>query len=218
MTKLPTPRAILFDWDNTLVDTWPIIHTALNMTLRHMGHPEWSAEKVRTEVKQSMRDSFPEMFGERWKEAADMYQQSYRSIHLEQLQPLAGAAEMLAAIPPEVFVAVVSNKQGPTLRKELAHLGWEGFFSAQVGATDAPRDKPHADPALLALKDSGIAANASVWFVGDTGVDLECALHLGATPILYGPHETNGGVHDGFPFLAHARDQDALHALIQGAL
>jgi phosphoglycolate phosphatase len=30
MNKLSIPRAILFDWDNTLVDTWPLIHTAMN--------------------------------------------------------------------------------------------------------------------------------------------------------------------------------------------
>ena len=28
--RLPRPRAILFDWDNTLVDSWVTIHEALN--------------------------------------------------------------------------------------------------------------------------------------------------------------------------------------------
>jgi phosphoglycolate phosphatase len=33
------PRAILFDWDNTLVDTWPTILDALNTTFEafHMA-------------------------------------------------------------------------------------------------------------------------------------------------------------------------------------
>ena len=88
---LPKPRAILFDWDNTLVDTWPLIHSALNMTLRYMGHPEWSLEKVHAEVKHSMRDSFPAMFGDRWEEAGKHYQASYRSINLSELTPLPGA-------------------------------------------------------------------------------------------------------------------------------
>ena len=30
--RLPRPRAILFDWDNTLVDSWVTIHEALNIT------------------------------------------------------------------------------------------------------------------------------------------------------------------------------------------
>lgn len=216
--RLPTPRAILFDWDNTLVNTWPIIHSALNMTLRHMDHPEWTYERVKSEIKQSMRDSFPLMFGERWKDAASHYQTSYRAIHLDQLAPLSGVEAMLASIArPPVFVGIVSNKMGTTLRKELAHLGWEGYVDVAVGASDAARDKPHPDPVLLALKGAGIAPAADVWFVGDTGVDLEVAQATGCTPVLYGEFTTDGHTHDGFPFAAHARNHAELKALIEAA-
>ena len=209
---LTKPTAILFDWDNTLVDTWPTIHTALNMTLRHMQHPEWSLEKVKTNVKQSMRDAFPAMFGDRWEEAAEHYQRSYRSIHLDHLQPLAGAAEMLSAA--QVPLGVVSNKRGDTLRTEMHHLGWENFFTAAVGAGDAARDKPHAEPALLALEHLKLSPTRSVWLVGDTVVDLQCAEAAGLTPILYGDHITQGTAHEGAPFAAHARDLQELREMI----
>lgn len=215
MVMLAKPRAILFDWDNTLVNTWPMIHTALNMTMRHMDHPEWTLERVKSNVKKSMRDSFPEIFGERWKDAASHYQQSYRQIHLEHLAPLPGARDMLESIPrPEVFVGIVSNKMGSTLRKELAHLGWESFFNAAVGSSDAAHDKPHADPVLLALKDTGITPAADVWFVGDSGIDLECAQATGCTAILYGDFHPQDGLFEGFPFTAHTRDHAELTALI----
>jgi phosphoglycolate phosphatase len=218
MVPLPKPRAILFDWDNTLVDTWPLIHAALNMTLRFMEHPEWTLEKVRADVKQSMRDAFPEMFGDRWKEAASHYQASYRSIHLSDLQPLAGARETLESIPrAQVFVGLVSNKQGDTLRKELAHIGWAHYFDIAVGASDAARDKPHPDPVLFALKEYAIAPAPDVWFVGDTGVDLDVAQATGCTAILFGDHATEGAMHDGFPFAAHARDHAEMKALIQAS-
>lgn len=213
---LPTPRAILFDWDNTLVNTWPIIHTALNMTLRHMDHQEWTYERVRAEVKQSMRDSFPLLFGERWKDAAKHYQTSYRAIHLEELAPLSQAEAMLASIPrPEIFVGVVSNKMGSTLRKEIAHLGWEGYFDVAIGAGDAARDKPHPDPVLLALQGSGIHPSPALWFVGDTAVDLEVAQAVGATPVLYGEVATTASQLEGFPFAAHVHNHHALQTLIQ---
>lgn len=213
---LTKPRAILFDWDNTLVNTWPLIHTALNMTLRHMDHPEWTYERVTREVKQSMRESFPAMFGDRWQEAATHYQKSYRSVHLDQLTPLPGVTEMLESIPKHCFVGVVSNKQGTTLRLEMEQLGWGKYFKVAVGASDAPRDKPHPDPLLLALKDSGIAPGADVWFVGDTGVDLGVAEATGCTAILYGEHDFEGatGRYDGHPFHAHVMDHPALQALL----
>lgn len=213
--KLPKPRAILFDWDNTLVDTWPLIHNALNMTLRFMQHPEWSIERVRRDVKKSMRESFPDMFGERWKDAASHYQTSYRSIHLSDLQALPGTVATLESIPrSNVFVGVVSNKQGDTLRKELAHIGWSKYFDVAVGASDAARDKPHPDPVLFALKECAIKPAPDVWFVGDTGVDLDVAQVTGCTAILFGDHATDGATHDGFPFAAHARDHAEMKALI----
>lgn len=211
---LPTPRAILFDWDNTLVDTWPVIHQALNATLSHMGHEPWPIERVKRDVKRSMRDSFPELFGERWEEASQRYQQDYRAIHLQALRPIPGAEEALKVLAgKDIFTALVSNKRGPSLRLECEALGWQDYFRTAVGADDAARDKPHPDPALMALDGSGIGPGEHIWFVGDTGVDLECAMHLGATPILYGEHDTDGKTHDGFPYAHHARDQQALREL-----
>ena len=217
MTRLPTPRAILFDWDNTLVDTWPTIHQALNATLRYMNHPEWSLEKVRGNVKKSMRDSFPELFGDAWEKAAQHYQLGYRAIHLQSLQPLPDAAFMLASLPTTIFLGVVSNKRGEPLRLEVEHLGWRDYFGSVVGADDAAHDKPHADPGLLALKDSGIALGEQVWFLGDTIIDLECAANLGATPILYGDHITHEGVYDGHRFAAHVRNHRAFADLVLSA-
>jgi phosphoglycolate phosphatase len=215
MKKLTPPRAILFDWDNTLVNTWPLIHSALNMTLRHMDHPEWTYERVRSEVKQSMRDSFPGMFGDTWEDAATHYRKSYRSIHLDQLEPLPDVEAMLGAIArPDVFVGLVSNKQGDTLRMEVEKLGWQHYFNVAVGASDAARDKPHADPVLLALKDSGITPAANVWFVGDTSIDIEVANATGCTPILYGDCTEdwiNEGTH---PYAAHVLDHSGLRELI----
>ena len=40
--RLPPPRAILFDWDNTLADNWAAIHGAMNATLVAMGQAPWT--------------------------------------------------------------------------------------------------------------------------------------------------------------------------------
>ena len=83
-----------------------------------------------------------------------------------------------------------------------------------MGASDAKRDKPHPDPVLFALKDSGIAPAADVWFVGDTSIDIEAANATGCTPILYGDC-TDDWINEGtHPYAAHALDHAALKALI----
>ena len=77
------PRAILFDWDNTLVDTWGTIHEALNFVMGAMGQPTWSLAETRTRVRLSLRESFPMHFGERWEEARTIYLDRFREIHLD---------------------------------------------------------------------------------------------------------------------------------------
>ena len=216
MKTVPKPNAILFDWDNTLVDTWPVIHQALNETLRAMNAPEWSLAKVKMQVKKSMRDSFPELFGEAWPRAAEIYQSAYRRIHLEAIRPLEAAEAVLEEVVRQgLFCAVVSNKRGTSLRLEMAHLGWGKYFAAAVGSEDSAHDKPHAAPVLKALETSGLKPGASVWFVGDTIIDLECAHVTHCTPILYGDVATDGEIYQGWSFAAHARDHAAFLAMLR---
>jgi phosphoglycolate phosphatase len=213
--NLQSPKIMLFDWDNTLVDTWPVIHAALNITLRAMNKPEWSMETVRANVKQSMRDAFPVLFGDRYEDAAELYQSSYRSMHTQALQALPGARETLEHAKNQgIICGVVSNKRGPTLREEITHLGWDDYFFTAIGSGDAARDKPHGDPGFLALSRTAAVMPQQLWFIGDTEVDLHCAHAIGAAAILYGPHDVAGNVHDGAAFHAHVRDHAQFMALL----
>jgi phosphoglycolate phosphatase len=195
--ELKRPKAILFDWDNTLVNTWPVIHEALHKTFAQMGKEPWTLDMVKQRVSRSMRDSFPVIFGDNWQEAGDAYQKHFRAIHLERLQALPGAEDtlkLLSALP--VYVAVVSNKKGPNLRRESQHIGWDKYFSKLVGADDTAHDKPHPAPVHSAMEGSGIKPGADVWFVGDSVVDMQVAHATGCVPLWYGDLPTEKLTHD----------------------
>src|SRR5271169_6104286 len=96
--RISRPRAILFDWDNTLVDSWGTIHDALNFLMAAMDKPLWSIEETRERVRLSLREAFPPLFGERWEEARQIYLDRFRAIHLERLTPLPGSEAMLRAL------------------------------------------------------------------------------------------------------------------------
>ena len=183
--KLTRPRAILFDWDNTLIDSWLAIHDAQNHTLTAFGMEPWTLEETRQRVRGSMRDTFPQMFGSRWLEAGDVFYARFADKHMESLTPLPGARELLEGLVASgIYLGVVSNKKGHYLRKEAEHLGWNPFFGQIVGAFDAPRDKPSVEPVGMALNGSGIDPGGSVWFAGDADIDLECARNSGCVPVL----------------------------------
>jgi phosphoglycolate phosphatase len=182
---IPRPQAILFDWDNTLVDSWATIHQALNTVMAAMDKPLWSLQETKQRVRLSLRESFPLHFGERWEEARRLYLDAFGAIHLDQLTELSGRRELLEQLRDEgIFLGIVSNKTGALLRRETERLGWSALFGSVVGAGDARSDKPDAAPVALALQPSGIEAGETVWLVGDTGVDMECARNSGCTPVL----------------------------------
>lgn len=178
------PRALVFDWDNTLVDSWETIHHALVVTMAAMGHEPWSLDETKSRVRHSLRDAFPQLFGERWAEARKLYIDTFTAVHLERLKPFAGADELLRTLAERGFyLAVVSNKTGALLRREAEHLGWSRYFRQVVGAGDASADKPHPAVIHAALLGSGIDPPAA-WLVGDTTLDIECAAAAGCVPVL----------------------------------
>ncbi len=179
------PRALLFDWDDTLVDNWETIHEALNVTLAAMGRPAWSFDETQRRARQSSRDGFPRMFGERWQEAQKIFYQAFARDHLRTLKPLPDAEATLKRLSDAgLYLAVVSNKHGDFLRREADHLGWTGYFRRLVGAGDAAADKPALDAVAMALDGSGLDRGPDVWFVGDADIDVECARNAGLTAVL----------------------------------
>ena len=121
--NLRKPDAIIYDWDNTLVDTWPLIRNSINQTMREMNREEWSLEKVRDLVHKSMRESFPEIFGNEWERAGEIYKKAYHDINISQISLLKNSFELLNFVKNlNIPQFLVSNKIGSTLRNEIKKL------------------------------------------------------------------------------------------------
>jgi phosphoglycolate phosphatase len=196
---MSTPRAIVFDWDNTLVDSWTTIHEALVLTFKAMGREPWTLPETKLRVRRSLRDAFPALFGERWEEARRLYLDHFTAMHIERLTPILGAAELLVEAQRNGFhLAVLSNKTGRILRLEADHLGWTPHFKRLVGAGDAKADKPDPLAMQFALEGSGFTG-ADVWYVGDTALDMECATRAGCTAVLLGELDPDDQGFEKFP-------------------
>ncbi len=206
MTPVPEniikPRAIIFDWDNTLVDSWVVIHDALNATLGDYGMEKWSLEETKSRVAHSMRDSFPDIFGDEWERAGEVFYGHFEKTHLERLSPLPQAENILGELSKMgIYTGIVSNKTGRLLRLEVNHLGWDKMLGTIIGSGDAKRDKPAKDPVEMALSGSSIPPGPDVWFVGDAPIDMECAINAGCLAVLV--HEKPPNDAEFGPFMPH---------------
>jgi phosphoglycolate phosphatase len=192
------PSVLLYDWDNTLADGWAGIAAALNATFDAFAMPRWTVADTRARVRVALRESFPPMFGAEWERARDIFYAAFAAQHRQNVAPMPGAEDALAAGAPWPQ-GVVSNKAGKYLRVEVDHLGWTGHFGTVIGAGDAAADKPDPAPILLALDRLGRPADRSVWYLGDTALDMDTARVAGVTAVLVGDAAHDGGIDRAHP-------------------
>lgn len=180
------------------MDSWRTTHEALNITLKTMGYPTLSEEGFLKRPHTSLRESFPVVFKEQWKKAEEVYYDAYQNIHLSRLSVFPGAEELLNFLHKKgVFLAIISNKNGKFLRREVEHLQWIRYFKMVLGSYDLKYDKPASQVVDYALKESSILPGEEVWFVGDSDVDVECARNSRCFPVLIDKTVENQRVEDG---------------------
>lgn len=178
------PLAVLFDWDNTLVDTQDNIFNAIKHTINAMGYRNQTADRNSHE---SRKDYMVGLFGEQWKKANAIYQQYLDKALLQNITLNQGVEKMLKTLKGHnVYLAIVSNKKNTNLQKEVAHFKLDSYFTRIVGSGDTTEDKPSITPVLFALEESTLPINQeNVFFVGDSITDILCAKGANCLPIVY---------------------------------
>ena len=175
IVKFP-PKAILFDWDNTLVNNWEPIFFAYKKTLEALGLKKQSKEETLKNAKYSLRETFPRIFKNDWKKAKKVFYSEFKKIHLKKIKPIPNALKILQKIKEKkIKCGVISNKDGNLLRKEINKLEWKKYFKVIVGANEAKKDKPSKYPLVLALNKFSLKSNKNIWYVGDNDIDIEFA-------------------------------------------
>lgn len=192
-------KAIFFDWDNTLVDAWPVLLEATNVTREKFGLKTVSLEHLKVLARQSTREGFPQAYGENWKEAQKTF---YEQIHLHAnlLTIFPQTRELLTHLKLNgINTALISNKLNSLLHKEVEELNLK--FDIVLGAGDAKFDKPAPDMGITALQKLNVKAS-EVIYVGDSVTDWLFAKSLNMMAIAIGNDEYDG------PLLARFQNAD----------
>ena len=179
------PSAVLFDWDNTLVDTTYDTLRALNAVCAAFDHKPMTLAEFEKKPSLTIRSFISSIVPEADVATAESIFFKHTSHINVKLLPHAHSVAMWLHVQ-KIPTGIVSNKGGDRLRKEIKFLDLSHIFDCAIGAGDAREDKPSSAPLLHALEKKNLTASHDIWFVGDSVVDMMCAHHAGCTPISVG--------------------------------
>ena len=170
-------RAVLFDLDGTLVDSYAALAEAVNFARRQHRLPDLPAERIKQFVGDGIElllqcafecDSVPHGVQE-------AFEFRYDEICCSSSKVLDDVATTLDALTTlGVAMAVCTNKPTAFSRKILDFLNLSPHFRAIVGPDLAGARKPDGRHVLRTLEEAGCSAEAAL-FVGDMPIDVAAA-------------------------------------------
>jgi phosphoglycolate phosphatase len=181
------PRAVIFDLDGTLLDTLEDLADSGNATLAALGHPVHPAERykqfVGDGVAQLVRRALPANAQGDLEKALTIMRGEYEARLHGKTRPYPGVPELLDALAARgIPMAVLSNKPDPfcqiTVQDYFAAWPWAMI----LGETDRFPRKPDPAGARFVAESLGIAP-ADFLFLGDSPMDVRCALNAGMVPV-----------------------------------
>lgn len=171
-------RAILFDWDGTLLDSYPAGFQASMAVARHFGIP-FDRERFLATYSPNWYESYravglPEP---EWERADRIWLETYGRQGIE-LYP--SARTTLASLTAHGYaLGLVTSGNRDRVHRELARFGLERAFSVLICHEDSAQKKPHPEPLLTALEVMGRRPAETV-YVGDRPEDILMGLSVGA--------------------------------------
>jgi phosphoglycolate phosphatase len=173
-------KAVLFDFDGTLADSYAAIASSVNHVRAQRGWPALTVDEVKKHVGRGpdylLEHTVPDC---RLHEDLLCYRAHHPSVMLGLTRLLPGAAEVLAALgKADKKIGLCSNKPRTFSQELLRHLGVAQYFDVVLGPEDVPSPKPAPDMLLRALQRLAMPA-ARVLYVGDMTVDIQTARAAG---------------------------------------
>lgn len=180
-------RAVIFDCDGVLFDSWRANVAFYNAVLSELGQPPLDAAGERLAHMLSSPQLFEALFSETpavLERARAIARDTDYSPFLQWMEPAPGLYELLAALKPQYRLAMATNR-GLTLTGVMQHFGLAPLLELAVGIYDVPRPKPFPDMIEKCVRHFGIAPHEAV-YVGDSPSDLEAAQAAGTHFIAVG--------------------------------
>ena len=189
------PKAVLFDLDDTLVESYGARLIALREALSNAGITSPSAEQVLQAHDGKPSRPIVNKIGTDHGVKSDLFAEYLQSVYrtppgVISLYPgIKSALEGLYARGTKL--GVITSKMRSTqiagayvgASRDLAELGISSLFKVVVGFEDTTNHKPHPEPVQLALRKLSVPPKDSI-LVGDAPADIEAGRAAGCRTCL----------------------------------
>ncbi len=145
------PKAVLLDWDDTLAHTRSSVVEAMEYVLNKYNKEPWDITKAKyRDTKKSLKENFPNFFGEDANRAYSEYLKYYAEYAYNKVSPVEKANEFLNFCNQnKIDLYIISNKEKSLLLKEVEFCFPNISFKKILGNGDAPQNKPNSARFLL---------------------------------------------------------------------
>ncbi len=170
-------KAVLFDFDGTLVDTWPALADALDKThQRYVGTATVEIDKLRSSSILRREELLQKLLGrDVVAEEIDYFVTAYQQVMLENIVAYDGVIETIQHLTSESIPwGIVTNKPKRYLELFKQQLPFLEYASCIVCPEDVQRGKPNPEPLMKACNLLKVNSR-EVIYVGDTIYDMKAA-------------------------------------------
>ena len=175
-------RLIIFDWDGTVLDSFPRMVASFRQTFAAAGLPDPDPDVLRRVAGKgwflAANSLFPDLSPERHDRLRTVHRQVWARGELPIPDLLPGAEALLRDLHQRGYLlAVASARSRASIENSCEHFGLRGYFHGLCGARET-RYKP--SPAMVhALLEQLDVAPEQVLLVGDNEIDLQMAANAG---------------------------------------
>ena len=175
-------KAILFDFDGTLIDASETIIQTFNSVMNRFGLDPWTHSRITTSIGKPLVTLFKEVRPDCQPSQLQQMLKAYEELAREEdpravrLKP--NVRRTLTSLSENVQMGVVTSRRGRGARNILRRFELEEYFSAIIGIESVDRPKPDAEPLRLALELLGVPPEEAL-MVGDTPDDVRSARNAG---------------------------------------
>ena len=172
-------KAIIFDWDLTLWNSWDLHLQLMQSTADLLGLPRPSGAQVAREYHRPFFQHLAWFFGGDEQRVVDAYMGFYHDSVTTVGRLYSGVPETLEALRDRGYrIAVFSDKRQQFGELEIEQAGIGHFLDYTLFLLDGRPYKPDPYGLLHVLEVLGVPQNEAV-YIGDGSHDLECARRAG---------------------------------------